>query len=346
MGDLKKILGYIGCVGAVIIVAVFAAVWQGFHKGERGNLNQGNAGLCQNVPIQYSTIFESSGNKWKVQQAFIAAIFYVEHGKSWPNYEDHAAVGTRLNPTPHNCTSDVGCIRGPMQIGEKNWPNWTKGAYGKELPAERIEWTKDAIDVATWHLAMIGAGGNTTDLDKLRDAASKYNSGRPWSVGQGIAETAKYVPRVIEAYQNFYCTSLAGSGDIVRVAQAELGTKEDYDNCDCGAVLKYGGKTGDSWCAFFVSWVYKKAGYNIPSIGGARNLYEWFGKNQTSFKRGENIPQPGDIIYFSYSHVGIVESYENNIIHTIEGNTSDRNVKREKHNINNTDIVGFGRWKK
>lgn len=163
--------------------------------------------FSSDVPEGYRDIFLQAGQKWAVQPAFIAAIFYAgEHGETWPTFEDHASLGSALNPKPHHCGSDVGCIRGPMQIGERNWAGWSKGAYGQSTSAERIEWTADAINVAAWHLAMLGAGGNTTKPAKLIDAASIYNSGRPWVISSLFksGETRNYVKRVTKAFNKFY----------------------------------------------------------------------------------------------------------------------------------------------
>jgi len=136
----------------------------------------------------------------------------------------------------------------------------------------------------------------------------------------------------------------AGNGSIVEIAQSQIGVSEDHDSCNCGAVQKYGGSSGQPWCAFFSSWVYRQAGYKIPSIGGARALYDWFGANQVQIPKGSGTPQPGDVIYFSYSHVGIVESFDGKMINTIEGNVSTNNVARRTHDINAPAVVGFGRW--
>jgi len=139
----------------------------------------------------------------------------------------------------------------------------------------------------------------------------------------------------------------AGAAQIVAIAQSQIGVKEAYDTCNCGEVEKYGGKAGQAWCAFFVSWVYRQAGYNLPSIGGAKDLYDWFGAHQTQIPRGAGSPQPGDVIYFSFSHVGIVESFNGTTIHTIEGNAGNPpiSVRRNSWSINDSSVVGFGRWK-
>lgn len=140
-------------------------------------------------------------------------------------------------------------------------------------------------------------------------------------------------------------TGGTGNGSIVAIAQSQIGVSESYDNCNCGEVTKYGGATGQPWCAYFVSWVYRQAGYNMPSIGGAKVLYDWFGANQIQIPKSSGGPEPGDIIYFSYGHVGIVESFENGIIHTIEGNVSSHSVARRNHSFQSSEVVGFGRWR-
>lgn len=307
--DLTKLLKYVGCFALVLIASSAAAVVIGFQKGELGGFQQGSGQICGQIPIQYNALFTKSGDKWKVQPAFLAAMFYAgEHGNSWPEFAEHAELGTSLNPSPHNCNSDVGCIRGPMQIGEKNWPNWTRGAYGSSLPLERIEWTTDAIDVAAWHLAVTGAGGNTTDLNKLQDAASIYNSGRPWSIGQGIPETSKYVPRVIEAYENFYCDPLVAgecAQKVVQLALAAVGNPSTnyYSN-------------GNLACAHFVNAILNQAGVLDRNITTAQGLWDSTGGQIVIPKGGKldlSLLAPGDIVYFAgtydndryFTHVGI-----------------------------------------
>jgi cell wall-associated NlpC family hydrolase len=214
--------------------------------------------ICTQVPEPYRTIFAEAGDKWKVQPAFIAAIFYAgEHGSSWPPYEEHAPLGSHLNPQPHDCNSGVGCIRGPMQIGEKNWPSWSNGAYGTNLPLDRIEWTKDAIYVATYHLAMIGAGGNTTDENKLTEAAAKYNGGtNPSNFSYEV-----YAKNVLTAFRKFHCPALAGScsESIIEQAKKYAGIPYSQDE-HCGPpTLGPAGVTALD-CSGFVSRVYRDLG--------------------------------------------------------------------------------------
>lgn len=60
------------------------------------------------------------------------------------------------------------------------------------------------------------------------------------------------------------------------------------------------------------------------------------------------IPTAGDIISFDWevdgevNHVGIVEKVENNIIYTIEGNSTDDTCRQQQYNINSNIIFEFG----
>lgn len=265
--------------------------------------------------IGHGVVFAQAGQQYNVNPALLIAI-----GKQ------ESVLGT------------IGLV--------KNHPYNYFGYMGNGgKPSDFASWD-DAINVQASFIRRLMDKGLTT----IPQIGTKY---APLNVANDPNNlNANWVPGVTANFQAIinHCSALqnigTGSGDIVQVAQNEVGVRESNDNCDCGNVTKYGGRAGDKYCAFFASWVYRQAGYNIPSIGGARALYDWFGRNQISFSAKASIPQPGDIIYFSYSHVGIVESYSNGVIHTIEGNTSSHNVARREHSINAGYIVGFGRWKK
>lgn len=73
----------------------------------------------------------------------------------------------------------------------------------------------------------------------------------------------------------------------------------------------------------------------------------WF-KEHNLWKETDYIPKSGDIIFFDWEqdnhsdHVGIVERVENDIVYTIEGNTTGDMVKEEKYDLNNGCIKGYG----
>lgn len=82
-----------------------------------------------------------------------------------------------------------------------------------------------------------------------------------------------------------------------------------------------------SWCMAFIYWSFKRAGeeFNevVPLVKTGGVLTAW---NQATSHR-VTAPEPGDIFIQDngqgLGHTGIVEKVEDDIIHTIEGNTND-----------------------
>lgn len=103
------------------------------------------------------------------------------------------------------------------------------------------------------------------------------------------------------------------------------------------------------WCAIFMSWCANQAGFNLvdPSstVADPNNFprYATVCDGAYYFQRfnrlhigqhygGTYVPKPGDIIFFTWTgdtsigpldHTGIVESYVNGVLTTIEGNSGD-----------------------
>lgn len=115
-----------------------------------------------------------------------------------------------------------------------------------------------------------------------------------------------------------------------------------YDIC----VREIGFNYVDHWCAYFVSLVMKKLGYvgkyivpNPPKdvIGGAGDIPRYSdGVYGTWFKKGEKVPQAGDLFFMRYEdypskdkyfcdHVGVVKNVSGDVITTIEGNVDGIN---------------------
>ena len=105
------------------------------------------------------------------------------------------------------------------------------------------------------------------------------------------------------------------------------------------------------WCAYFVSYVYSKAGVPL-NIGSSDGMLQRLIDTKRFFK---TVPQPADIVIFDWTqgdhdpaeHVGIVESISRDAagglrVHTIEGNSSD-GVNRREYPFGSPTIVGYGR---
>lgn len=297
--DIKKMLGLIGCAAMVLIMIAFAAVWIGFHRGEEGGYEQGAVGLCTDVPVPYKTIFETAGNKWKVQPAFIAAIFVGEHRsiadsnyKKWPDADQQ------------NWDSSQAGAQGPFQFMPATWESHKQDGNGDGKMDIQNLW--DSAFAAAHLLADNGAGGNTTDVDKLRNAAGQYNGGHNW---EGKKESTDYVARVIPAFNNFFCVSLAQgecAQNVVRLALSAVGDPTS----------KYYSSNPRRACAAFVSTILKQAGALNKIIYTAQDLWDTTDGQIIIPKDGNldlSVLQPGDIIYFKntydngrdFSHVGI-----------------------------------------
>jgi cell wall-associated NlpC family hydrolase len=119
---------------------------------------------------------------------------------------------------------------------------------------------------------------------------------------------------------------------IVNFAEKEIGYKEYPADSNKTKYGKWFGLDGQPWCAMFVSWIYNKAGIEMPKIGftkpgyaGCQSAYAYFKKHNMI----TNTPKAGDIVLFDwnndgrYDHTGIfVKRLTSTTFETIEGNTS------------------------
>lgn len=102
-----------------------------------------------------------------------------------------------------------------------------------------------------------------------------------------------------------------------------------------------------AWCAMFVSWCSHQANIPrtiIPLYASCAAGRQWF-ETRGLFKYKESYtPKTGDIIFFlsnGASHTGIVVTYKNGTVYTIEGNTSDMCHQRS-YDPMNARITGYG----
>ena len=129
---------------------------------------------------------------------------------------------------------------------------------------------------------------------------------------------------------------------IIEVARQEIGTSE-VNGSNCGPrVNEYKSATwlpADKswpWCAAFVCWCVREAltlsgiketpTFKRPRTAGAWDFENWsrvqdISTNMKKPHRGDI--QPGDIVIFNFSHIGIATSApdKNGNVRTIEGNT-------------------------
>ena len=118
---------------------------------------------------------------------------------------------------------------------------------------------------------------------------------------------------------------------VITFAKSEIGTVENPANSNR---TKYGaayGMNGQPWCVMFLWYCFQQGGEDSAFFGGAKTascgvLLRWYKEQGLTVPVAE--AQAGDILILNFSgtqdteHCGLVESVENGVLHTIEGNTS------------------------
>jgi hypothetical protein len=96
------------------------------------------------------------------------------------------------------------------------------------------------------------------------------------------------------------------------------------------------------WCVVFQWWCFQKAGIStaiFPKSARVFAVRDWYKKRGRFYRK----PMVGDLVIYSFSHIGFVEKLlKNNRIQTIEGNWNDRVVRRI-HRADASDIAGYCR---
>lgn len=137
---------------------------------------------------------------------------------------------------------------------------------------------------------------------------------------------------------------------IVAIAESQLGVKETSKNYG-PKIAKFweattypeGMKNREPWCAAFVSWCVREAGRaegwlnkaetNRPRSAAVRDWIPAANKlGWKVFGPGDPIsfPAPGDIVVFTFGHIGIVTDREAYSVRTIEGNTNEHGEREGK----------------
>lgn len=226
-------------VGAAVLLPIMAISSHFRHQGDPLNQVFGGGQGLRGVLSPYDEIFQRAGSQFQVQPAFLAAIFVSEHGPAKiyrPGYEPVTSPGAQWpeaggDPEAIILWDDSGAgALGPFQFMPGTWPDHAQDGNGDgRKDHENIV---DAAFAAAHYLAGVGAGGYTTDLDRLRDAATKYNAGpgRSWSEGDRLPqETLDYVPKVIDFFETFYAPEEVG-GIFTGTIFPPLGSKQTAPN--------------------------------------------------------------------------------------------------------------------
>ena len=159
---------------------------------------------------------------------------------------------------------------------------------------------------------------NNTNLNRVLDIARKY---------MGVETGTREHKKIVDAYNS--------------VDPKPVGYTATYD---------------DDWCDIFVTTVFQQAGLS-DLIGRECGVQRHIGiMEKKGIWKGRTQPKVGDIVTFDWDgggwadHIGIVESVNNGVITTIEGNSiayagsgENPSVKRKTYNWNSSYIKGYAR---
>ena len=159
---------------------------------------------------------------------------------------------------------------------------------------------------------------NNTNLNRVLDIARKY---------MGVETGTREHKKIVDAYNS--------------VDPKPVGYTATYD---------------DDWCDIFVTTVFQQAGLS-DLIGRECGVQRHIGiMEKKGIWKGRTQPKVGDIVTFDWDgggwadHIGIVESINNGVITTIEGNsalyagsTANTKVNRKTYNWNSSYIKGYAR---
>jgi len=213
-------------------------------------------------------------------------------------------------------------------------------------------------DVEQYNSGQMASGGFT---DEMMTHLVKH-----WQDSKGLTVDGYCGPKTQQSLSLSMFGNIPGASNLglmaLEVAIKEIGNGEIGGNNSGPHIARYKGIPDDgdpdddgAWCASFISYCCSSAadilGIKLPfkTSNGAKALYKYVCEAGTKVA----LPQPGDLICWDrgkpgswQGHIGIVESYESGVVHTIEGNVGrfPSHVKRLSHDLDREPrLMGFAR---
>ena len=169
----------VGCAIPLLLAAVLF-IATAFTFGTTGKV-PGSTSVGQNtaastqLPEALQPIFLNAANKHDISVHFLSAIYWMEHGKSFPVTPDNPDGSWACSKNDDG--SPLAC--GPFQFIESSWKTFAEDCDGdgKIEPFPDIRSMADSACAATKHLqAAKGVYGiSSEDLEKIWSAAFSYN---------------------------------------------------------------------------------------------------------------------------------------------------------------------------
>ena len=220
------------------------------------------------------------------------------------------------------------------------------------------------------HTGWVKSGSTWYYFDAQGQMIKNAWAGNYWLEADGRMATNKWVDnnRYYVGSNGAWVQNPANNTNLNKVldiARSYLGVETDsathkkivdaYNSVDPKPV-GYTAKYEDDWCDIFVTTVFQQAGLS-DLIGRECGVQRHIGiMEKKGIWKGKAQPKVGDIVTFDWDgggfadHIGIVESVNNGVITTIEGNsalyagsTAKTKVNRKTYNWNSNYIKGYAR---
>ena len=339
---VQSMVAALGAAGAVIVLLLVIIV--GIIGGAAfSGSSESNEALSQEV-LSYTATIQKYANQYGIPEyvSVIQAIMMQESGGRGtdPMQSSECPYNTRYSNSP-NAIQDADYS---IQVGIQYYADCLKEA-GCTSPQDmdKLKLSLQGYNYGngyiTWAIRKYGGYSAENALQFSNEQAASHG----WSA-YGDPE---YVPHVLRYYSSggLFAGLFGGNGQIVSVALTQLGNEGGQKFWSW-----YGFDSHVAWCACFASWCGDQTGLiesgKMPKFSLCDDGIAWF-QSKGKWKSRGYSPAPGTLIFFDWNgdgtsdHVGIVEKTEENVIYTVEGNTSNM-VAQRNYNINDNTIMGYG----
>lgn len=345
---VRSVLALVSAGSVVVFLVIILGVIGGIAASSRSSSAES---LSQEV-LAYTSTIQKYASQYGIPEyvASIQAIMMQESGGRGtdPMQTSECPYNTRYPNSP-------GAIQDPeysIQVGVQYYADCVEQA-GCESPADmgRLQLSWQGYNYGNGYIgwALTNYGGYS--LENALEFSQQQAAAHGWS-GYG---DPKYVPHVQRYYSggNLFA-GLFGNQQIVTIAQNEIGASDGQKYWEW-----YGFGSYQEWCACFVSWCGEQAGLiesgAMPRFSLCSDGMSWF-QSQGKWQMAGSTPTAGSLIFFDWEgdgvpdHVAIVEKCKDDIIYTVEGNTSTRvngesvrGVWKHQYAIEERSVIGFGK---
>jgi cell wall-associated NlpC family hydrolase len=239
---------------------------------------------------------------------------------------NHKAVAGLVDEYTTKATQLLDAARGVTGAG-------SQGALMRAV-GQVVDLARDYTNESVKHLRRV--------QHQMKDAAEALGKLEKTVEHDGFADPTRRKHRTATKHKSEPPKTKSGARNkIKKIAQGQLGYHEGPGNQN-----KYG-PTGP-WCANFTTWVWRKAGVDIPILPFTGDVYDWGREHGLAYgKNNLDAAKPGDVLLFgtgpespsTSTHIGIVESVHGDKVTMIEGNSSDK-VQRVTHTLSSSTFYG------